>query len=238
MKRCIIIGASSGIGRELAILLSNQGYEIGLMARRENKLIELQSILPNKSWIVTSDIANCQQATIQLEQLMYDMGKVDLVIITAGIGHLNPALEWQLEKDTIEVNVLGVTAMINESIKMFKKAQGGHLVVISSIAALRGGSDGPAYSASKAYMSNYLEGLTIKMIKDKEPITITDIRPGLVDTAMAKGEGLFWVEPTEKVAKQIYQAIIKKKRIAYVTKRWGLIAFLLRCLPFKLYKRM
>ena len=96
----------------------------------------------------------------------------------------------------------------------------------------------PAYSASKAYQINYMEALRKKAFKDNGNVLVTDIRPGLVDTAMAKGDGLFWVMPVEKVAKQICNAIKKHKSKAYVTKRWHIIAIIMRFLPYWLYKRM
>jgi len=105
----------------------------------------------------------------------------------------------------------------------------------SSIAAIRGGGDAPAYNASKAFVSNYLEGLRQMAAKMKLPLTVTDIKPGFVDTVMAQGEGLFWVAPAEKAAKQILEAVEKKKDHAYVTKRWRLVAWVLKLLPGRLY---
>jgi short-subunit dehydrogenase len=96
----------------------------------------------------------------------------------------------------------------------------------------------PAYSASKAYQINYMEALRKKAFKSRAHIIVTDIRPGLVDTAMAKGEGLFWVMPVEKVAYQIIAAIRKEKSKAYITKRWHVLAIVNKSLPFMLYKRM
>jgi short-subunit dehydrogenase len=96
----------------------------------------------------------------------------------------------------------------------------------------------PAYSATKAYQINYMESLRKKAFKAGNQILVTDIRPGLVDTAMAKGDGLFWVMPVEKVARQIWTAIRKKKSKVYVTKRWHILAIINKNLPFGLYKRM
>ena len=96
----------------------------------------------------------------------------------------------------------------------------------------------PAYSATKAYQINYMEALCKKAYKAGEKIKVTDVRPGLVDTAMAKGENLFWVMPVEKVARQICKAIHRKKSKVYVTKRWYVLAVINKNLPFALYKRM
>ena len=121
---------------------------------------------------------------------------------------------------------------------VLEKQGHGHLVAITSVGGLRGEPMAPAYSATKAFQINYMEALRKKAFKIGSHIAVTDIRPGLVDTAMAKGEGLFWVMPVEKVARQIIDAIRKRKSQAYVTKRWHIIAIINRHLPFGLYKRM
>jgi len=111
-----------------------------------------------------------------------------------------------------------------------------------SIAAIRENSQAPAYSASKAYMSTYMAGLYLKArkIKKRDPgidVTITDIQPGFVNTKMATGKGRFWEAPLEKAARQIFKAIQKKKRKVYITRRWVLIAWLLKWMPHFLIKR-
>ena len=238
MRKAIVIGASSGIGKELAKILSEDEYMVGLVSRRENLLIELQDELPGNSYINNIDVANTTQAMKQLEELIMEMNGVDLIIISAGCGFVNPDLEYEKEQRTIDVNVSGFTAMMNVAYQYFLKKGRGHIVGISSVAAIRGGYDGPAYAASKAFISNYMEGVRIKAKKAGVPLHITDIKAGLVDTAMAKGEGLFWVAPPEKAALQIYRAIESKKEIAYVTKRWRLIAWLLKAMPTFIYQKL
>ena len=112
------------------------------------------------------------------------------------------------------------------------------LVVITSVGGLRGSGIAPAYNATKAYQINYLEGLRQKASKLEGQIFVTDVRPGFVDTDMAKGEGQFWVSEPEKAAKQIYTSIRRRKKISYITKRWLLIAILLKLMPKFLYDRM
>jgi len=128
--------------------------------------------------------------------------------------------------------------MCNVAFEYFREKGAGHIVGISSLSAIRGSGEGPAYNASKAFASNYLEGLRQNAVKQKLPLTVTDIQCGLVDTAMAKGEGLFWVAPPAKAAGQILDAIRKKKDHAYITKRWRIIALLLKALPGWLYCRI
>tara|TARA_B110000967_G_scaffold51311_1_gene52511 strand:- start:151 stop:522 length:372 start_codon:yes stop_codon:yes gene_type:complete len=120
----------------------------------------------------------------------------------------------------------------------FRTKGHGHLVNISSVASLRGGRHGPAYGASKAYQSNYIEGMAQKAIQSKLPIYTTDVRPGFVKTAMAKGPKMFWVSSKEKAAKQIFRSIQKKKRIVYITRRWILIGWILKRIPWFIYKHM
>jgi short-subunit dehydrogenase len=161
-----------------------------------------------------------------------------MAIVCSGVGDINPLLDYTIEKPTIETNVMGWTFVIDMLYNIFERQKYGHLVAITSIGGLRGEPMSPAYSASKAYQINYMEALRKKAFKDKGQILVTDIRPGLVDTAMAKGDGLFWVMPVEKVARQICNAIQKQQSKAYVTKRWCILANIIKILPYWIYKRM
>ncbi|MFA5368266.1 MAG: SDR family NAD(P)-dependent oxidoreductase [Dehalococcoidia bacterium] len=231
MKKAIIIGASSGIGRELAKVLIQHDYVVGITGRRTELLQELQAEFANKCIIRTMDVADTPTAIAIFNDLVAEMGGVDLVIISAGTGHGTPDLQWPNEKDTIDTNVLGFTAIADTAFNYFIKQGRGHLVGISSIAAIRGGRYAPAYNASKAYVCNYLEGLRHMAMKTKLPIYVTDIQPGFVNTRMAQGDNIFWRASTEKAAQQIYRAIERKKPHAYVTRRWRLIAWVMKVMP-------
>lgn len=128
--------------------------------------------------------------------------------------------------------------MANLAMHYFNEKGFGHFVSISSIAAIRGNDAAPAYNASKAFMTHYMEGLRKRCVKSGKPIYITDILPGFVDTEMARGEKLFWVATPKKAAAQIYDAIVRKKKMAYVTKRWRLIAWLLKIVPDCIYNKL
>lgn len=238
MKKAIIIGASSGIGKALAITLAKNSYEVGLMARRLEMLEVLQQQISTKTHVCRLDISQVPQAIEKIQDIIQEMGEVDLIVINSGTGFLNSDLDWSKEKETLDVNVYGFCALAGFSFNYFSKQGHGHLVGISSIGALRGNPVAPAYNASKAFMSNYLEGLRKKAFKNKIEITVTDIRPGFVDTDMAKGEGKFWVASPSRAAEHIYSAIQSRKSVAYITHRWRLIGWLLKFMPEWMYQRI
>jgi short-subunit dehydrogenase len=238
MKKAIIIGATSGIGKGLAKLLIANNYKVGITGRRSEILVELKNENPDSFVIKTFDIADTKSNVEKLEELTNELGGLDLLIISSGTGDLNDNLDFAIEKRTIETNVLGFTSVADWTFNFFEKQKSGHLVGISSVGGLRGSRQSPSYNATKAFQINYLEALRQKATKLKLQIFVTDIRPGLVATEMAKGEGLFWVMPVEKTVRQIYGAIKKKKKIAYVTKRWQLIAVMLKRMPRPIYDRM
>lgn len=238
MKKAIIIGATSGIGKELARLLANNNYKVGITGRRIELLNQLKDEQPDSFLIKQIDVTDTKGTVAQLAALTAELGGLDLLVISSGMGELNAHLDFEIEHQTIQTNVTGFTAITDWVFKYFENQQSGHLAGISSVGGLRGSRQAPAYNASKAYQMNYLEGLRQKARQTKAPIYITDIRPGLVDTAMAKGDGLFWVMPVEKTAKQIYNAIISRKKVVYVTKRWQLISFVLKRIPGSVYEKM
>lgn len=238
MKTAVIVGASSGIGKELAKVLASHGCILGLVARREKLLFNLQRELPGKSYVKALDVRDVDHTRKGFQELIAEMGDVDLVVISAGIGYINPELNLDEELSTIATNVAGFTVVANLAFRYFLARGSGHLVGISSIAGIRGNAEAPAYNASKAFLSNYLQGLTQKAVKSGLPIAVTDIQPGFVNTEMAKGKELFWVAPVRKSAEQIYQAIEKRRSHAYVTKRWRLIGWLLKAMPDFIYNRL
>lgn len=237
MKKVIIVGASSGIGRELAILYAKENCTVGITGRRKNLLEELREEFSDR--IIVQSFDNTKDDIEKnLRELIDKMKGVDLFILSSGVGYLNPQLDYTIEKETIELNVVSWTR-IADSIFLFFKQQGrGHFAAITSIAAIRGEGRAPAYNASKAYQASYLEGLRKKAAYDHLNITITDLEPGFVKTSGAKGYKRFWEAPASKAAKQIFHAIKNKKKKAYITKRWWLVALILKLLPDWIYYRL
>ncbi len=238
MKKAIIVGATSGIGKRLAEVLVENDHKVGITGRRTELLDELKQKDPDSYFTRSFDITDINKIDDNLEELTSELGGLDLLVISSGTGDINKELDFEVEKRTIDTNVTGFTRIADWAFDHFQKQTHGHLAAITSVGGLRGSGESPSYNATKSYQMNYLEGLRQKAAKESEQISITDIRPGLVDTAMAKGEGLFWVMPVEKTVQQIHKAIRRKKRIAYVTKRWGVLARILKRIPNMIYDRM
>ena len=236
-RKAIIIGATSGIGKDLAEVFLQEGYTVGLAGRRLHLLDELKAKFPDRVFLKRIDVSQAEAMDV-LDTLIAGMQGVDVVVVSSGVGFINEDLQWLPEKETIDVNVAGFAAMSNVAMRHFLSKGSGHLVGISSIAALRGGSAAPAYNASKAFVSNYLEGMRKKAARAGMSITVTNIQPGYVDTAMVKGDGKFWVASSRIAAEQIYTAIKRRRKHAYITKRWRLIAWLLKIMPDFLHNKI
>jgi len=231
-KTALIIGASSGIGKELAIALVKKNYLVVITGRRLNLLLELKNKYPDNFIISDFDISNVIETNDKLNKIKNQLEKIDLLILSSGAGEINYELNYNIEKKITDVNVMGFTLITNWAINLFKKQKYGHLVAITSIAGLLNDGGSSAYCASKAFQINYLKGLRKKIRKLKIPIYITDVRAGYVDTQMAKGKYKFWVAPVEKASKQILVGIKNKRKNIYITKRWRIIALLIKIFYF------
>lgn len=238
MKQAIVIGASSGIGRALAKVLVREGYLVGLAARRVPLLHELQRELGDRAQVKYMDVADVPRAMADMQAWLEELGDVELVVLNSGLGHTNPDLRWDWEDETIRVNVHGIAALANVAMRHFISRGAGHLAGISSVAGVRASSRAPAYCASKAFLSTYLDSLRYRAWRLGLPIAVTDVRPGFVDTAMGQSPERFWVSSPELAAEQIYTAIRRRRHRAYITRRWILVAWLMRCLPDWLYRRL
>lgn len=237
IKRIIIVGATSGIGRKMAELYAADGNIIGITGRRKELLDEIENMFPEKIKTECFDVTGNENISC-LTSLIEKTGGMDILIYSSGVGEPSKELDWQLDKLTVDTNVNGFIEIANWGFNYFIKQGHGRMAVISSIAANRGNSWAPAYGASKAFQSNYFEALAIKAKRMKKDIGITCIEPGFVATKMAKGNKQFWVVPLEKAARQMIAAIENKKRKVYISKRWWLVAKLMKLIPFWIYKRI
>ena len=238
MKKAIVIGATSGIGKSITELLIQNDYAVGVTGRRLEMLISLKEKNTDKIFYCQMDVQALSSIETICDNLVNQLDGLDLIIISAGIGDENKALDFTIENNVIKTNIQGFTCVADWAIRYFKKQGYGHLVNISSIAGLMGNGEAPSYNATKAFQINYLEGLRLNADKAGTNINVTDVRPGYVNTDMAKGEGMFWVAPVEKAAKQIFSAIKRKKKVVYITKRWRIIGFLLKIIPYSILRKL
>jgi len=239
-KKAIIVGASSGIGKSVAHIFSQNGYEVGLVARRMDLLLELQKSLPTRSYVKQIDVAQTDQAMVLLKELADQMGGYTLIVINSAVGFTDVDHNWTKQKQQIDVNVLGFAAMAHVALEHFMQQGYGHLVGVTSMAGIRGVKNVYTYHATKAFDSIFLEGIRSTVKSKMLPIYVTDIIPGFVETDMTKGqEGkMFWVVKPEVAAQQIYDAVKAKRHIAYVPKRWRLIAWFMKTAPDWLFDKI
>lgn len=229
--KIVLIGATTGIGRSVAELYAAQGHEMVITGRRTALLEEIQKAFPTtKISVLEMDVAKTDEARAKMDEAEKILNGIDLVIINAGVGFQKATYEQEM--NTVDINARGFTALAQWSYKYFVQKGGGHLVGISSLASLTGSAYSPEYHATKAFMANYMSGLRMRSAKYNPRVYVTDIRPGYVDTPMTKqNKGMFWVATPEKAARQIIEGIAARKKVAYITKRYQIIAFLLKILP-------
>ena len=228
-ETAMVVGASSGIGEALSRKLAAEGYEVGLAARRRDRLKDIGAELPTQAYVARIDVTDVEDAREGFQELADAMGGVDLVVLNAGVGFENRDLDWEPERDTVDTNVRGFVALATAAMAHFRRQGGGRLVGVSSVAAHFASGPVPAYNASKAFVSTYLDGLRYRSRAFDADVGVTTIEPGFVDTDLAGGT--FWMCSPETAADQIYAAIRRGKRHAYVTRRWRLVAWLLALLP-------
>ena len=238
MKKAIVVGASSGIGHEVARLLIAEGWAVGVAARRIDKLTDLQAMAPERVYTAQIDVNN-EDAETSLLQLIEHMNGIDLYFHAAGIGWQNPSLNADIELKTMETNALGFTRMIGCAYRYFANNGGGHIACITSIAGTKGLGPAPAYSATKAMQNTYLQALEQLAACKHHNIHFTDIRPGFVDTPLLAGTShLPMLMTTKKVARSIIKAINNRRHICVIDSRWCVLTYLWRHIPNWIWRRM
>jgi short-subunit dehydrogenase len=236
-KKAIIIGASSGIGEALAMKLVNDGYRVGITGRREEKLEAIRARSPEHILACSFDITDTEGSVKCIDRLVEELGGLDLFIYCSGRGATNEDLSFLLDYKVIKVNIIGFTNAMTHAYKYLQRQGHGHIVNISSVAGLRGNDCHAAYHASKSYQCIYMEGLRKKSFKRKLNINVTDIRPGFVQTDFISKRPPILVCPLAKAVRQMYQAIKQQRKVVYVSKRYMIIAFLMKVFPCFLYDR-
>lgn len=239
MKRIIIVGASSGLGRLIAQLCANEGWKVGVAARNLTALNELVEKYPNQMESMEIDITH-DDAPDLLRCLVDRIGGMDIYLHVSGILCENSGLNLTDEMRTVETNVGGFTRMIATAYSWFKdKAIPGHIAAITSVAGTKGIGDLASYSASKRYQWTYLEALEQLARKDGVKICFTDIRPGWTKTPLIDPNKKYMLAmEADTVARKAFKALKKQKRVAYIDTRWGILSFLWRLLPSWIWTRL
>jgi short-subunit dehydrogenase len=231
-KKIIIIGATSGIGEELARQCVDKEYKVGGTGRRLERLEALKKEFGNYFYYSPMDVTDHTKAKEQLHKLIKEMGGMDIIVLNAGISNYPASSITAMEQKVIDVNVSGFIQVFGEAFQYFRKQGYGQIVGVSSIASLFGSSRAAPYSSSKAFISTYMQAYRQRCNKMKEEITITDVKPGFVKSEMTEGKkGMFWVGETDKAVKQMLKDIEKRKAYSYVTRRWRFVAWLLTLTP-------
>lgn len=237
-KKAIIVGASSGIGLEVAKRLLSDGWNLGIAARREEPLQALKATAPERIEIMTIDVTK-SDAEERLLSLIDQLGGMDLYFHASGIGKQNRTLEPDIELSTMETNAVGFTRMIGTAYRYFAKKGEGHIAAITSIAGTKGLGPAPAYSATKALQATYLQALEQQAHQSGLNISFTDIRPGFVDTALLSGTFKYpMLMKPEAVARDIVSSIISKRHIRVIDARYRVLTFFWRLIPNWIWRRM
>lgn len=237
MKKVIIIGATSGIGLEVARCYLKAGWQVGAAGRREDELEKLRLSAPGQVFTRRIDVTH-DDAPRQLQELIDKMGGMDIFLLSSGIGKQNLSLQADIELQTAATNVTGFTRMVNAAYHYFDRQGKGHIAVISSIAGTKGLGSAPAYSATKRFQNTYIDALDQLAHMNKLNLSFTDIRPGFVATPLLKDDKYPLLMNASKVASQIVKAISRKKRVAIIDWRYQIIIFFWRLIPRWLWVRL
>lgn len=243
MKKVIVIGATSGLGREMAAQLVKAGYKVGIAGRRSELLDAFVeeykgvAVEPIEQQVV--DIT-ATSATTALDQLIERMGGMDILLHVAGAGFENPTLEEGKERHITEVNSVGFVTIIDHAYHWFRTHGGvGHIAAVTSIAGTKGMGLAPAYSATKRLQTTYLSALAQHARMDGVRLHITDIRPGYAQTdILTPGKKYPAVLSPEKVARVAIKAIKHHRRICTIDWRFKLVVAGWSLVPRPLWERI
>ncbi len=237
MKKVIIIGATSGIGEEIAKIYIAQGWQVGIAGRREEALTTLAATAPTQVKTQVIDVTSAD-APEQLQSLIEKLGGMDLFLLSSGIGSQNVKLEPEIELNTARTNVEGFIRMVTAAYRFFKEQGSGHLAVISSVAGTKGLGSAPAYSATKRFQNTYIDALAQLARMERLSIQFTDIRPGFVATALLKNRKYPLLMRADSTAQHIVQALTNKKRVAIIDTRYAILVFFWQLIPRWLWERL
>ena len=235
----VVMGASSGLGAAVARLLAARGWRVGIAARRAQALERVKSeFAPGQIEAEVIDV-NDPSAPLRLNALIDRLGGIDLYFHSSGVGWQNQQLDAAVELSTVETNVAGFTRMVTAAFnRMAQDGRPGHIAVISSVAGTKGLGPAPAYSASKAFDSCYIQALEQLARMRRLPISFTDVRPGFVATPLLNGAPYPMLMDCGHAARCIVGAVLARRHVAVVDWRWSVLVALWRSMPRWLWRRL
>ena len=238
MKNAIVIGASSGLGKEVAKLLLADGWKLGIAARRVDRLEEIKALAPDKVEIQAIDVTS-DDAPLALEELITRTGGMDLFFYASGVGKQNMELDPDTEMNTVITNGLGFTRMIGAAYRYMAQNGGGHIAAISSIAGTKGLGAAPSYSATKAFQNTYIQSLEQQANMRGINISFTDLRPGFVATPLLGDDPKYpMLLKPEKVAREMVKAIYRHRHVWVIDWRWRIATALWRRIPRLIWRHL
>ena len=237
-KRAIVMGATSGIGLEVARQLAARGYAVGIAGRRTERLEAIAVSTPGVVAWRQIDVTR-DDAPEQLRALIAALGGMDLYFHSSGIGWENTALDAAKELATVDTNALGFTRMVCAAFSwLAASGKGGRIACITSIARTRGLGAAPAYSATKRMQAHYLECLSQLSRMRRLPIAVTDIRPGFVATDLIAGSGFPLQLSAESVARRAVEAVERGREVVTIDWRYRLLVAVWSLIPRWLWVRL
>lgn len=241
-RTAFVTGASSGIGRAVAIHLASLGVEVALGARREDALTALATEIiarGGKARSYALDVSDPEATTRVLKRADDQMDGVDVVIANAGMSDSkwSGRLTWADCAPTLAVNVTGAVATIVALMERMIERKRGHLVGVSSLAGYRGLPKMAAYSASKAFLSTFLESVRVDL--RGTGVHVTDVRPGFVRTPMNAGSDrkLPFLMEADAAADRIVQGIRRAEDVVEFPWQLASITRSARFLPNAVWDR-
>ena len=238
MKRAVVVGATSGIGRAVAQLLVQRGWRVGVAGRRGALLDELKAQTPGLVEAAVLDVT-ATDAPSCLFLFFVRLGGMDVFFYCAGVGWRNDALDGDIELHTVRTNAEGFVRMVGAAFCYYRdRGLAGRIAVVSSIAGTKGLGAAPAYSATKSMQATYVEALQQLARARRLPVTLTDIRPGFVDTPLLGGGRYPMKMSADEVARAIVRAVERGQGLAIVDFRYRLLTAVWRLLPRWLWLRM
>lgn len=240
MKTIVIIGASSGIGRQVALDFAREGWRVGIASRKESQLCEIKTQYPDNIDYAYIDVT-ADDAPRRFLDFVERLGGMDVLLMSAGVGWMNPSLDGLVDVNTVAVNCDGFVRIIDAAYNYFKATapvNPGQIAAITSVAGTKGIGIAASYSASKRFQSTYIDALEQLARQQGVRIDFTDIRPGFIDTPLLNGNNKFpMLMSLDYAAPLVERAIKRRRRVACVDWRWGLLTRLWRWLPAAVWKR-